>query len=68
MVLKIIDICTSKVKNVVPSGYVLDTSEILYDKNYQLSHGKMPEFTRINKRAVTIYLSKNVKVKFIVVG
>lgn len=60
------DVCTSKMKNAAPSGCVLHTTEILYDKNYQPSD--MPEFTTIiNKRAVTIYLSKNVNIKFIVV-
>lgn len=59
----------SKMKNAAPLGCVLNTTEILYGKNYQPTPGKMPKFTSVfNKRAVTINLSKNVNVKFIVVG
>lgn len=63
------DMCTGEVKNAAPSGCVLSTPRILYDKNYQPGHGRMPEFTSIiNKRAMTIYLSRNINIKFIVVS
>lgn len=61
------DICIGEVKNAAPSGCVLRSTGILFDKNYQPGHGRMPEFTSIiNKRAMTIYLSKNINIKLIV--
>lgn len=59
------DICRGKLKYAAPPGWVLNTTGILNDKNYQAGHGRMPEFTGIiNKRAVTIDLSKKVNIKF----
>lgn len=63
------DISSGKVKNAALAGCVLNTSEILNDKNYHPGMGRCQySLVSLRKRAVTIYLSKNVNIKFIAVG